>query len=209
MDIHEVQTGSGSGNTGSANNALGSMARNSTNSSWSSNNNNNTMSTVSTTLSSMDYARGQTKSTGSDVNVGLGHMLDFGSHTINHSIFNLSNNHQQYNNNNSNNTFVSLFSDSSHSNLSDFSNFSTNSSTNDSDYDYDYSAMDMGIPLEEILPVVFVYGLTLVLGIVGNALVIFSIAWYRRMRSVTNIFLTSLASADLLLVLICVPIKVS
>ena len=78
------------------------------------------------------------------------------------------------------------------------------------DYEaYEYPDYDLGPPVEEVLPVALVYGLTLVLGIVGNVLVIFSIAWYRRMRSVTNIFLTSLASADLLLVLICVPIKVS
>lgn len=73
-------------------------------------------------------------------------------------------------------------------------------------YDYDESIND--IPLEEFIPVAVVYGLTLLLGVVGNVLVIFSITRYRRMQSVTNIFLVSLSSADLLLVLICVPIKV-
>ena len=75
-------------------------------------------------------------------------------------------------------------------------------------YEYDFSSEAYDIPLEEIIPVSLVYGLTLLLGLVGNGLVIFSIVWYKRMRSVTNMFLTSLATADLLLVLICVPIKV-
>ena len=77
------------------------------------------------------------------------------------------------------------------------------------DYDYDYNASISYIPLEELVPVSIVYGLTLLLGIIGNGLVIFAIIRFRRMQNVTNIFLTSLASADLLLVIICVPIKVS
>lgn len=87
-------------------------------------------------------------------------------------------------------------------------NFSVNL-TEDDEYEYDYEDSVSNFPLEELIPVALVYGLTLVLGVVGNALVIFSTVRYQRMQTVTNIFLTSLASADLLLVLLCVPIKVS
>lgn len=75
-------------------------------------------------------------------------------------------------------------------------------------YYYDYEDSVNTLPLAEMVPVAIVYGLTLLLGVIGNALVIFSIARYRRMQTVTNTFLTSLASADLLLVMLCVPIKV-
>lgn len=76
------------------------------------------------------------------------------------------------------------------------------------DYFYDYEDSVSTIPLGEVIPVALVYGLTLVLGVTGNTLVIFSIGRYKPMRSITNIFLLSLASADLLLVCICVPVKV-
>ncbi len=78
----------------------------------------------------------------------------------------------------------------------------------DNYYNYDYASADTSFPLGELVPVAVVYSLTLVLGVLGNALVIFSILRYKRMQNVTNIFLTSLASADLLLVTLCVPIKV-
>ena len=76
------------------------------------------------------------------------------------------------------------------------------------DYDYDYDSSVSTLPVAELVAVALVYGLTLLLGVLGNALVIFSILRYRRMQTVTNIFLTSLASADLMLVILCVPIKV-
>ena len=85
---------------------------------------------------------------------------------------------------------------------------SFNDSYSDYYYYYDYEDSINNIPIEEIVPVAIVYGLTLILGVVGNTLVIVSITRIRRMRNITNIFLTSLASADLVLVLICVPIKV-
>ena len=97
------------------------------------------------------------------------------------------------------------------------SSFSTASTTdtnssygNDSDYEYyyDYDESVSHIPLEEIVPVAIVYGLTLLLGIAGNTLVIVSIIKIQRMRNVTNTFLMSLSSSDLIVVLICVPIKV-
>lgn len=86
-----------------------------------------------------------------------------------------------------------------------------------SDYDeyyysnesYDYNVTDSSPTLEEALPIILSYSLTFVIGIIGNSLVMFSIAYYRRMRTTTNVFLFSLASADLLLILLCVPVKVS
>ena len=82
--------------------------------------------------------------------------------------------------------------------------------TNSSDEEYDYNMDSMyTIPMDEFVPYILVYGATFILGVLGNILVIFSIAKFRYMQSVTNIFLTSLASADLMLVFFCVPIKVS
>ena len=80
------------------------------------------------------------------------------------------------------------------------------------DYEYEYQYMDNdvgNVPTEELVPVSLTYGLTLVLGLLGNTLVIVSVAKFKKMQNVTNMFLLSLASADLLLVLICIPVKVS
>lgn len=75
-----------------------------------------------------------------------------------------------------------------------------------SEYDYDFEDSHV-LPLEELVPVSIAYGLTLVLGITGNILVIASVIRFRKLHSVTNVFLLSLASADLLLVVVCVPVK--
>ncbi|XP_035825968.1 QRFP-like peptide receptor [Aplysia californica] len=82
-----------------------------------------------------------------------------------------------------------------------------NASDDYSDYYYNYDDSVSYIPLTELIPNALGYGLTLVLGLTGNLLVIISVAKYRRMHNVTNIFLLSLASADLLLVTACVPVK--
>ncbi|BFZ00046.1 hypothetical protein BsWGS_03085 [Bradybaena similaris] len=74
-------------------------------------------------------------------------------------------------------------------------------------YDYDYEDSVNNIPLEELIPNVLGYGLMLIIGMTGNLLVITSIARYRGMHNVTNIFFLSLASADLLLISVCVPVK--
>lgn len=93
------------------------------------------------------------------------------------------------------------------------SNYVTISNGNDSgsdlysEYDYDFEDSHV-LPLEELVPVSIAYGLTLVLGITGNILVIASVIRFRKLHSVTNVFLLSLASADLLLVVVCVPVKV-
>ncbi|KAL4236742.1 hypothetical protein ACF0H5_005126 [Mactra antiquata] len=74
--------------------------------------------------------------------------------------------------------------------------------------EYDYE-IEHSPPIEELIPVSIFYGTTLILGVAGNGLVIFSVSRYHQMMTITNTFLLSLALADLLLLLICVPVKVS
>lgn len=75
-------------------------------------------------------------------------------------------------------------------------------------YDYDMNESLSTYDWYELVPTLAVYTLTLVVGVVGNSLIIFTICRYRRMKSTTNVFLASLASADLLLITICIPVKV-
>lgn len=60
----------------------------------------------------------------------------------------------------------------------------------------------------ELVPVLTVYSLTYLVGVTGNSLIIYTILQFRRLKSTTNVFLISLSSADLLLVLVCIPVKV-
>lgn len=78
------------------------------------------------------------------------------------------------------------------------------------DFNYTYSYQDSldWLPLNELVPCVTFYVIIGLLGITGNSLVIIVILALPRTRNITNLFLLSLASADLLLVLVCVPIKV-
>ena len=96
-----------------------------------------------------------------------------------------------------------------------FLNDTTSKSATDPDvgddeeeYDYEYDPSLAGVPLPELIPVTLTYAATFLLGITGNALVVVSILRCRQMRTVTNVCLVSLASADFLLVVVCVPIKV-
>ena len=66
---------------------------------------------------------------------------------------------------------------------------------------YDYDTSLAAVPLTELIPVSLTYGLTLVLGALGNALVMMSYR-FRRLQSVTNVFLVSLATADLSAIII-------
>ncbi|KAE8750106.1 Elevenin Receptor, partial [Frankliniella occidentalis] len=59
----------------------------------------------------------------------------------------------------------------------------------------------------EVVPTMTVYCLIMLLGLAGNALIIFTTQRYRRMQSTTNVFLSSLAVADLLLIIVCIPVK--
>lgn len=55
----------------------------------------------------------------------------------------------------------------------------------------------------------YIFRLTLLLGVIGNMLILVAILGYKKMKSPTNVFLASLALADLLLCLICIPVKLA
>ncbi|XP_060077363.1 allatostatin-A receptor-like [Ylistrum balloti] len=74
-------------------------------------------------------------------------------------------------------------------------------------YEYDYNEALNHLPLNEFIPTVVFYSFVGLVGLVGNVLVIVAIVLFPRMRSITNVFLVNLASADLIFVLICVPVK--
>ncbi|XP_071118624.1 QRFP-like peptide receptor [Haliotis cracherodii] len=59
------------------------------------------------------------------------------------------------------------------------------------------------------IPTVSVYGIAFLLGLIGNSLVIFAMVGDRKSRSVTASFMVSLAVADLLFLLVCVPFETS
>ena len=61
----------------------------------------------------------------------------------------------------------------------------------------------------ELATALVVYGLTFIIGFIGNVLILVAITGNRRMKSVTNTFLASLATADLTLICLCIPVKVS
>jgi len=62
--------------------------------------------------------------------------------------------------------------------------------------------------LKKLSPAMISYIVIFLLGAVGNSLVIYCVAKYKRMKSNTNQLLLSLACADLMVVLICIPVKV-
>ncbi|XP_054714774.1 QRFP-like peptide receptor [Uloborus diversus] len=86
-----------------------------------------------------------------------------------------------------------------------WSDFDISNSSGYPDYDRDESFSVYF--LEELVPVAVIYGITLVVGLIGNLLIIYTVMSFKRMRTISNVFLASLATADLLVVLICVPVK--
>lgn len=58
------------------------------------------------------------------------------------------------------------------------------------------------------IPTVTVFASTFLLGIVGNSLVVFALVGDKKRRNVTSSFLVSLACADILFLVICVPYEI-
>ncbi|KAH9366169.1 hypothetical protein HPB48_018158 [Haemaphysalis longicornis] len=65
----------------------------------------------------------------------------------------------------------------------------------------------VALRLTDLVLTAAVYGATLLLGLVGNLLIVYTVSRFPRMRSIANLFLASLASADQLIVLLCVRVK--
>ena len=77
------------------------------------------------------------------------------------------------------------------------------------DYDYDINESFSTFDWSELGPSLFVFSLTFILGIVGNVLILMAVFRHTHVKSSpVNVFLASLASADLLLILVCLPLKV-
>ncbi len=80
---------------------------------------------------------------------------------------------------------------------------------------YDYSYYLAGDKIEQVrldwttdpafLPTAIVYSLTFFIGVSGNALVVFALVGDKKSRNATSSFLVSLAIADLLFLLVCIP----
>ncbi|OAD54970.1 Galanin receptor type 1 [Eufriesea mexicana] len=78
--------------------------------------------------------------------------------------------------------------------------------------DYDINESFSHFDWAELAPVLVVYSLTFFLGLIGNVVIIGS-TLCPRLRPLpatpTNVFLGGLATADLLLILFCIPVKVA
>ena len=73
---------------------------------------------------------------------------------------------------------------------------------------WDSHIYDMSHPWiseESFYPSAIVYSIAFLVGVTGNSLVVFATLGDKKSRSVTTSFLVSLALADLLFLLICVP----
>ena len=88
--------------------------------------------------------------------------------------------------------------------------FINESSEEEYEYDYDYEESIVTFDWSELGPSIFVFGITFIIGILGNCLILVAVIRHTHVKnSPVNVFLASLASADLLLILICLPLKVS
>ncbi|CAL4101059.1 unnamed protein product, partial [Meganyctiphanes norvegica] len=95
--------------------------------------------------------------------------------------------------------------------------FSNNSSLSENNFSNFYDILFMEDPNElkypwlsneSFFPTLTLYLVTLIFGTTGNIAAIILMAGERKTRTTTNIFLVSLSVADLLMLLICVPLQI-
>jgi hypothetical protein len=56
---------------------------------------------------------------------------------------------------------------------------------------------------------IFIYIVLFVIGLIGNIIVIYFVLVYKRMQTMTNKFITNLSFADLLVIVVCMPVTVT
>ena len=56
------------------------------------------------------------------------------------------------------------------------------------------------------IPLIIIYSCVFLVGVIGNSLVIFAIVGSKKTKSITFLFMISLAGADLLFLLVCIPL---
>ncbi|XP_078681655.1 growth hormone secretagogue receptor type 1-like [Branchiostoma floridae x Branchiostoma belcheri] len=74
-------------------------------------------------------------------------------------------------------------------------------------FELDWDAASPLLPRADILAVSAVYGLVFAVGVVGNLAVGASVCGVKELRTATNFFLLNLSVADLLVLLVCMPIS--
>ena len=88
----------------------------------------------------------------------------------------------------------------------------SSTSVNDTEedyYEYDLDESFATFNWSELGPSLFVFSVTFIVGILGNSLILVAVLRHTHVKSSpVNVFLASLASADLLLILVCLPLKV-
>jgi len=89
----------------------------------------------------------------------------------------------------------------------------SSTSVNDTEedyYEYDLDESFATFNWSELGPSLFVFSVTFIVGILGNSLILVAVLRHTHVKSSpVNVFLASLASADLLLILVCLPLKVA
>ncbi|XP_017492807.1 PREDICTED: pyroglutamylated RFamide peptide receptor-like [Rhagoletis zephyria] len=90
----------------------------------------------------------------------------------------------------------------------DFFNYSSITTTTEVDSDENswFSSPIVSMYIVMVVSCLF-YSTAFILGALGNGLIIYIVCKYTRMRSLCNVFLASLATADFLLVCVCIPVK--
>lgn len=67
--------------------------------------------------------------------------------------------------------------------------------------------LDSHRPFESLIAILVgvTFSITIVVGIIGNSLVLLTVLFQKQMRSTTNIIILNLSIAELLFILLCVP----
>ena len=93
--------------------------------------------------------------------------------------------------------------------MDDSLDLSINDTDEDYIYEYDLDESLATFNWSELGPSLFVFSVTFIVGILGNSLILVAVLRHTHVKSSpVNVFLASLASADLLLILVCLPLKV-